>query len=97
MDRKSAGPASRNEPANRKTSAGALSAGVARRRALDDRPETPGERRLANMLLVGILLLLVGAAFWLGNALLDARRMDDCIASGRRNCAPITAPSPPPR
>jgi hypothetical protein len=84
--------ASRNEPAS-----GASPAGAPRRRATDDRPETPGERRLANLLLVGIILLIVGAAFWLGNALLDARRMDDCIASGRRNCAPITAPSPPPR
>jgi hypothetical protein len=44
-----------------------------------------------------MILLIVGAAFWLGDALLDARRMDDCIASGRRNCAPITTPTPPPR
>ena len=30
-------------------------------------------------------LLLV----WLVNALVDARKADDCIAQGRRNCNPI--------
>jgi hypothetical protein len=63
----------------------------------DDAPETPGERRLVNALLIGIVLLIVGAAFWLGDALLDARRADECIASGRRNCGPVTVPAPPPR
>jgi hypothetical protein len=94
MDTNSAGPASRDEPASRETAAGA-SPGAQRRRPPDDRPETPAERRLGNLLLAGIILLIVGAAFWLGNALLDARRIDECIASGRRNCAPITVPSPP--
>jgi hypothetical protein len=69
-----------------------------RRSARDgDVPETASERRLVNLLIVGIILLVFGAAFWLGDALLDARRMDECIASGRRNCAPITVPAPPPR
>jgi hypothetical protein len=62
-----------------------------------DAPETPGERRLVNLLIVGIVLLIFGAAFWLGDALLDARRADECIASGRRNCEPMTVPAPPPR
>jgi hypothetical protein len=62
-----------------------------------DAPETPGERRMVNLLIIGIILLIFGAAFWLGDALLDARRADECIASGRRNCAPMTAPAPPPR
>jgi len=66
--------------------------------ALDgDAPETASERRLVNLLIIGIILVIFGAAFWLGDALLGARRMDDCIASGRRNCAPITVPAPPPR
>jgi hypothetical protein len=62
----------------------------------DDAPETPGERRMINLLLVGTVLLILGAALWLGDALLDARRADECIASGRRNCAPMTIPPPPP-
>ena len=60
-------------------------------------PETAIERRLVNLLIIGIILVIFAAAFWLGDALLGARRMDDCIASGRRNCAPITIPAPPPR
>ncbi len=63
----------------------------------DDEPETPGERRMINLLIVGIILFILAAAFWLGDALLDARRADECIASGRRNCAPMTVPAPPPR
>jgi hypothetical protein len=59
--------------------------------------EARKERRLANLLIVGFILFVLGAALWLGNALVETRRMDDCIASGRRNCAPITVPSPPPR
>jgi hypothetical protein len=72
-------------------------AGDARTAPPDDAPETPGERRLVSLLIAGIILLIFGAAFWLGDALLDARRADECIASGRRNCAPISAPTPPPR
>jgi hypothetical protein len=60
-------------------------------------PETPGERRLVNWLIAAIVAAFFGAAFWLGDALLDARRADECIASGRRNCAPVTVPVPPPR
>jgi hypothetical protein len=29
--------------------------------------------------------------------LLAARRADECMSSGRRNCGPISAPTPPPR
>jgi hypothetical protein len=47
------------------------------------------------MLIAGFILLILGAALWLGDALLETRRMDDCIAAGGRNCAPITVPSPP--
>jgi hypothetical protein len=57
--------------------------------------ETAAERWLVNILIVGFILLILGAALWLGDALLETRRMDDCIASGRRDCAPITVPSPP--
>jgi hypothetical protein len=52
---------------------------------------------MINLLIIGIILLVFGAAFWLGDALLDARRADECMASGRSNCGPITAPAPPPR
>ena len=62
-----------------------------------DPPETESERRLVNLLIVGFILFILGAGLWLGDALLEARRMDECISSGRRNCAPIAVPQPPPR
>jgi hypothetical protein len=62
-----------------------------------DEPETESERRLINILIVGFILFVIGAGLWLGDALLEARRMDECMSSGRRNCAPITVPRPPPQ
>jgi hypothetical protein len=51
------------------------------------------DRRLANIVLGVGLLLLIGAGWWLANALFEARQADNCISSGRRNCTPIeTAP-----
>lgn len=61
-----------------------------RRRPPDLPPETENERRLINILIIGFVLFVVGAGLWLGDALLEARRMDECMAAGRRNCAPIT-------
>ncbi len=58
-------------------------------------PETPepedeaADRRLANIALAVMLLILVGGGWWLANALFEARKADECIASGRRNCNPI--------
>jgi hypothetical protein len=31
----------------------------------------------------------VGGGLWLANAMLDQRTLDDCLAQGRRNCAPV--------
>ena len=63
----------------------------------EDEPETASERRLINILIVGFVLFVLGAGLWLSDALLEARRMDECMSSGRRNCAPITVPRPPQR
>jgi hypothetical protein len=61
----------------------------------DDAPETESERRTTNLILLGIAAAVIGCALWLGNAMLDARKADECM--GRSNCAPITNPVPPPR
>jgi hypothetical protein len=60
-----------------------------------DAPETESERRLTNILIVGFILFVIGAGLWLSDALLEARRIDECVSSGRRNCAPIAAPAAP--
>ena len=59
----------------------------------DDRPRTPQEedreRAITNIVLLLIFVALVGIGVWIANGMLDARRADDCLSSGRRNCNPI--------
>jgi len=55
--------------------------------------EDEGDRRLANIVLLVGFILLVGGGIWIANAMLEARKMDECMSSGRRNCAPIETPA----
>jgi hypothetical protein len=59
-------------------------------------PRTPEQnardRRAANVFLLVAGALLVVLEVWLANALIDARKADECIAMGRRNCSPIETP-----
>ena len=61
-----------------------------------EKPPTPEQeardRRAANifLLVAGIVLVVVGV--WLADAMIDARRADECLSSGRRNCNPIETP-----
>jgi hypothetical protein len=55
----------------------------------DSSVESAADRRLANIVLVIVLLVLVGGGIWLVNAMFEQRMIDDCLAQGRRNCAPI--------
>lgn len=57
-----------------------------------DEPETESERRRANIILLVGALVIVGGGIWLVNALVDARKSEVCLESGRRNCNPISAP-----
>ena len=59
----------------------------------DPDEETESDRRTANIALAVGFVVLVGAGIWLANAMVDARKADDCLASGRRNCNPIEAPT----
>ncbi len=63
-------------------------------RSHDDAPQTDRERRNANLILLAIFVVIVGGGLWLGNALFEARRADECMSSGRRNCTPVAAPAP---
>lgn len=58
-----------------------------------DEPETESERRTTNIVLLVAGILIVGGGIWLVNALVDARKSEECFESGRRNCAPISAPA----
>jgi len=55
-------------------------------------PETEADRRATNIALAIGFIVLVGGGIWLANAMVDARKADECMASGRRNCVPIEAP-----
>ena len=60
-------------------------------RQQDDHAER--DRRRGNIALLVVFLVVAGAGVWLVNAMLDARAVDDCLAQGRRNCAPIEVPA----
>jgi len=67
---------------------------------MTDMPQAPQEpedeeadRRLTNIVLVVGFVVMVGGGIWLANAMIDARKADECISSGRRNCNPIEAPA----
>ncbi len=57
-----------------------------------DEEESEAERRTTNIVLAVAAVLLIGGGIWLVNALVDARRLQTCFESGRRNCAPIEMP-----
>ena len=57
-----------------------------------DEPETESERRTTNIVLLIAGILIVGGGIWLVNAMVDARKSEECFESGRRNCAPISTP-----
>lgn len=54
--------------------------------------ESERERRLGNFVILGFFLVIVGIGIWLANAMIDYRKIDDCLARGGRNCAPIDVP-----
>jgi len=58
----------------------------------DDEPETERQRTMINIGVVVFIVALVGAGIWLANVIVDVRKTQDCVLSGRRNCAPISAP-----
>jgi hypothetical protein len=51
------------------------------------------DRRLTNIVLAVGFVVLVGGGIWLANAMIDARKADECMSSGRRNCSPIQVPT----
>lgn len=59
----------------------------------DDEQETEHERRVTNLVLLGGAVLVVAGGVWLVNALIDARKNEICMESGRRNCNPISVPA----
>ena len=59
-------------------------------------PEPPeeeeGNRTTENVVMLGFLIALVAAGIWLLGTMADIRKVQDCAAQGRRNCAVIEVP-----
>ncbi len=62
-----------------------------------EKPQTPEQeardRRDSNLFLAIAGVVIIGIGIWLGNALVAARKADECMTSGRRNCNPIEVPA----
>ena len=46
-------------------------------------------RMLINAAAFVFVAALIGAGIWLANSIASMRKTQDCVLSGRRNCAPI--------
>ena len=57
-----------------------------------DPEEDESTRRRNNMLFLVAAVLVVLAGIWLVNKMIDLRNLQNCLESGRRNCAPIETP-----
>jgi hypothetical protein len=55
-------------------------------------PDSEGNRNVENAVLLVIFAVLVGAGVWLLSTMADVRKVQDCAAQGRRNCATIEVP-----
>ncbi len=51
------------------------------------------ERRTTNLILLAIVAGLIVLGVWIVNVMIDTRKIQDCVAQGRRNCAPVEMPS----
>ncbi len=59
----------------------------------DDEEESDADRRRANLIILVVVAVLIGGGIWLVNALIDARKAEECMELGRHNCNPIEAPA----
>jgi hypothetical protein len=51
------------------------------------------DRRAANIFLLVAAAVLIGVGVWLADAMIAAKKADECLSSGRRNCSPIDVPA----
>lgn len=52
-------------------------------------PEDYRHRMLVNAAALVVVVLLMAAGLWLADTMAKLRKNEDCVFSGRRNCAPI--------
>lgn len=59
----------------------------------DQDRESDRDRRATNIFLALMFVLIAGGGIWLGKAMHDARKADECLSRGSRNCVPIETPA----
>ena len=55
-------------------------------------PDDQSNRNVENAVMLGFFVVLVIAGIWLLSTMADLRKIQDCTAQGRRNCATVEAP-----
>jgi len=60
--------------------------------AVSEEPDNYRQRMINNGLAFAFCLLLVAIGVWLATSIAEMRRNQDCVLSGRRNCANVTVP-----
>ena len=57
-----------------------------------EEPDDFRHRMLMNGLGFGITVLLIGGGIWIADVMAHIRKDQDCVLTGRKNCAPISIP-----
>jgi hypothetical protein len=60
--------------------------------ARSDEPDNYRQRMINNGLALAFCLVLITIGVWLANTIAEMRRNQDCVLSGRRNCAQLNVP-----
>ena len=58
----------------------------------EDEPDDFAHRMKMNALAGIVLLVLIGGGLWIVDVMTQMRKNQDCVLSGRRNCAQISMP-----
>ncbi|TMJ02165.1 MAG: hypothetical protein E6G97_13410 [Alphaproteobacteria bacterium] len=56
-------------------------------------PDNYRQRMINNGMAFGACVVLVLIGVWIANTMADMRKKQECVLSGRRDCASITTPS----
>jgi hypothetical protein len=60
--------------------------------ARSEEPDNYRQRMINNGLAFAACVILVAIGVWLATAIAEMRRNQDCVLSGRRNCAQLNVP-----
>lgn len=59
----------------------------------DAEPDDYRHRMMMNAAGLAVTVILVAGGMWIANTMAEMRKKEDCVLSGRHNCAPIEVPT----